>query len=67
MISIRVNDQLLDIQPDLNLLQLLEQLQFPQDGIAIAVNNSIVSQTLWAATTCSENDSLLIIQATQGG
>lgn len=67
MISIRVNDQLLEIQPDFNLLQLLEYLQFPHDGIAVAVNNTIVSKTLWAAKTFSENDSLLIIQATQGG
>lgn len=67
MITIRVNNQILDIQQDFNLLQLLEHLHITQDGIAVAVNNTIILKNLWVAKTFSENDSILIIQATQGG
>lgn len=67
MITIRVNEKSLEINNDFNILQLLEQTKSPQNGIAVAVNNTIVLKSLWKTTTLVQNDTILIIQATQGG
>ena len=67
MMTIKVNDEFLEIAKDFNILQLLKQINAPQDGIAVAINNSIVLKQIWASKTLSENDTVLIIQATQGG
>ena len=37
------------------------------EGIAVAVNNHIIPKTNWDNHAVSENDSLTIIRATQGG
>ncbi|CAM4104278.1 sulfur carrier protein ThiS [Flavobacterium antarcticum] len=67
MITIRVNDQILETQKECNLLQVLQILQISGDGIAIAVNETIVLKSRWSSTTLAQNDTLLIIEATQGG
>jgi sulfur carrier protein len=36
-------------------------------GIAVALNNRIIPQALWAETILTDKDSILIITATQGG
>lgn len=36
-------------------------------GIAVAVNNHVVPQSQWASTALQDQDSILIITATQGG
>lgn len=67
MITIKVNDQIIEIAKDFNILQLLQQLESPQDGIAVAINNSIVLKQHWSTRTLLDQDSVLIIKATQGG
>ncbi|QXP52117.1 MULTISPECIES: sulfur carrier protein ThiS [unclassified Cellulophaga] len=67
MISILVNEKPMRIQKNTNVLQLLEKLQTPQNGIAVALNNNIITKDFWKYEILDENDSLLIIQATQGG
>ncbi len=67
MIPIRVNEKFLEIKNGFNIQQLLEQINSPQDGVAVAVNNTIILKNLWESKTLSKNDNVLIIQATQGG
>ena len=67
MISITVNEKPIRIEKNTNVLQLLEKLQTPQNGIAVALNNTIITKDFWKNEILDENDSLLIIQATQGG
>jgi sulfur carrier protein len=43
------------------------QLLWEKQGIALAINDAIVSKTNWKNVLLSENDKLLIITATQGG
>lgn len=38
-----------------------------QTGIAVALNQEVVSKNQWSSTSLSENDQLIIITATQGG
>ena len=67
MITLLVNEKSIEINNDFNILQLLNQINSPQDGIAVAVNDIVVSKNLWESRTLLENDQVLIIQATQGG
>jgi sulfur carrier protein len=36
-------------------------------GVAVAVNEAVVPRSAWAHTVLANNDSILIITATQGG
>lgn len=55
-------------QPPASLEQLLLSENLKQEkGIAVALNNQVVSQKEWASTSLQPNDSILIITATQGG
>jgi sulfur carrier protein len=55
-------------QNQLTVQQLL-QLEIPgkQQGIAVAINNRVVSKAQWATTNICEQDQVIIIKATQGG
>jgi len=53
-------------------LQYLNQLLQDMDlleskGIAVAVNNKVISKLRWDAFQLTENDTITIIRATQGG
>lgn len=67
MITIHLNENAIEINRDFNILQLLEHINSPQNGIAVAINDSIVLKNSWTLKKLSENDKVLIIQATQGG
>jgi len=49
------------------LAALLEELNLPDSGIAIAVNDTVVSKKNWNTISLNERDKILIITATQGG
>ena len=49
------------------LLQLSQQLELPQAGIAVAVNNRMVPRSGWEHFVLHENDELIIIKAVCGG
>ncbi|OCA68555.1 thiamine biosynthesis protein ThiS [Chryseobacterium artocarpi] len=56
-----------DVLPE-NLEALLAmELPGKKKGIAVALNNRIVPLSAWAETSLNNNDSVLIITATQGG
>lgn len=67
MIRILVNHQPKEITDNSSLNLLLETLEISKDGIAIAINNEIITKTIWGSTILEENDTVTIIQATQGG
>jgi len=51
-----------------HLNQLLQELDLLESkGIAVAVNNKVVPKTSWNAFQLTENDTITIIRATQGG
>lgn len=66
--EITLNNQKLIISEEESLQDLVfAQLGEKQNGIAIAVNNAVVPKKDWSSTHLNENDSILIIKATQGG
>lgn len=64
---INVNNQPKEISKNSSITQLLKHLNQPENGIAVAVNNQIVTKTNWAIRQVVSGDNILIIQATQGG
>lgn len=50
-----------------NLKELSLELQLPERGVAVAVNNKMITRELWEATGLRENDAVVIIKAACGG
>lgn len=66
--TITVNDEAKSF-PDISTLQdLVESLGLVgKAGIAIAVNDAVVTRTSWLECQLGDSDRVTIIQATQGG
>jgi sulfur carrier protein len=47
--------------------ELLQELQFPTQGVAVAVNEAVVSRTQHATHQLHDGDRIEIIRAVQGG
>lgn len=65
---IYLNDSGFNIESNLPLAILLEQnFLNTKNGIAVAVNNKVVPKSEWGIYLLKENDTVLIIKASQGG
>lgn len=67
MITVNVNNTVQTFNSPSKLQDLLTQLNISDKGIAIAVNNQIVSKNDWNQRQLAEGENILIIRATQGG
>ena len=66
--EINLNDQQKQVANGITVQQLLDiEIPEKQKGIAVAINNSVVSKTNWSTTILNQHDNVLIIKATQGG
>ena len=65
--NIVVNHKKKTVAEAIALDSLLSDLNIEQQGIAVAINNQIITKSDWNNTTLKENDAITIIQATQGG
>lgn len=67
MITVNVNNQNHSFREPVKLLELLEQLGIKNSGIAVAIDNEVISIAQWATTPLINGNNVLIIQAAQGG
>ena len=67
MITVLVNEIRIEIEENTTISQLLQKTNTAINGIAIAINNKIVSKTNWETQQFNNNDNTLIIRASQGG
>lgn len=67
--ELKINNQTKQFQADALSIQALLDIEIPQkqNGIAVAINNSVVPKSNWNSHFLSETDDILIISATQGG
>ncbi|NAS31265.1 sulfur carrier protein ThiS [Flavobacteriaceae bacterium R38] len=65
--TISINNKQKNIQDTISLENLLESIDISPKGIAIALNNMVISKKDWKVTFLKEKDQVTIIQATQGG
>ena len=65
--EIIVNHEKKTISEATSLTVLLSGLDINTQGIAVAINNQIITKSDWNTTALKESDAVTIIQATQGG
>ena len=67
MITLNFNNQSITTEAKSLKDLLAEKSMAEKSGIAVAVNQIIIQKTNWDDTLLQQNDSILIITATQGG
>tara|TARA_B110000459_G_C16518369_1_gene451333 strand:- start:656 stop:859 length:204 start_codon:yes stop_codon:yes gene_type:complete len=67
MITVMVNESQMKVDEKTTLHLLFQKMGVSVNGIAIAVNDSIVTKDIWETKYLNQNDTILIIKATQGG
>lgn len=67
MITVTVNHNPKTVHVQTNLSLFLSELNISAEGIAVAVNNHVITKKDWKNTFLNQNDNITIIQATQGG
>lgn len=66
--EITVNQQKFTIQDSCTLQQMIATvINTPLNGVAIAVNQEIISKTDWNNYLLKPGDTIILIKATQGG
>lgn len=66
--EILLNNQTRAVSQNTSVQQLVDELVGEkQNGIAVAINNTVVPKTNWATHVLQTNDQVLLIKATQGG
>ena len=63
-----VHDEVLETKEKIHISELLESKGISNlNGIALAINDVVISKAYWHTTLLKEQDRILIIQASQGG
>ena len=67
--ELKINNQTKQLATDSLTVQTLLDLEIPekQNGIAVAINNTVIPKSNWNFHPIQETDDILIISATQGG
>lgn len=65
--NIVVNGEKKNIETELNLRELLEKLDLPNERIAVELNKQVVRKKDWNATEINEADNIEIIHFVGGG
>ena len=66
--EININNQIKSVSEQCSLQQLINEMNYGnQKGIAVAINNTVITKTDWQKYFLKQNDNVLIIKATQGG
>ncbi len=67
--ELKINNETKQFQLDSLTVQALLDLEIPlkQNGIAVAINNTVIPKSNWDSHCLLETDDILIISATQGG
>lgn len=67
--ELKINNQIKQFPLDSLTVQALLDLEIPekQNGIALAINNTVIPKSNWNTHLIQETDDILIISATQGG
>lgn len=65
--KVLVNNKEREINQESSIKDLATEMQLPEKGIAIAVNNKMVTRTEWANHLLKEGDTVVVIKAACGG
>lgn len=65
--QILINERSFELRGESSLADVLEQLNIPRKGLAVAVNSTVVPHDQWPSCALKENDVVMLIRASQGG
>lgn len=66
--EVLINNKSTSLPDDATLKEVLENMQLlNKGGIAVAINNTVITKNAWSSKILDNGDQILIIQATQGG
>jgi len=66
--NILINGQATDVAQNSTISDVLDHISQTQNGgIAVAINDMVVTKRKWATSQVAEGDKILIIKASQGG
>jgi sulfur carrier protein len=66
--NVKLNDEIQTVPSSASLMEVLRLSSLDEKkGIAVAINQVIVPRALWNKAPLQENDTITVIQATQGG
>jgi sulfur carrier protein len=64
--KVTVNDEAVEVDEPMTVAGLLERLGFPEKGIAVAVDWSVIPRSQWD-TTLADGAKVEVVTAVQGG
>jgi sulfur carrier protein len=67
MIKVSVNGEIKELEEGLNILQMIEALEYKTEGFAVAVNTTFVSIKAYDKTIINDGDNIDILAPVQGG
>jgi len=62
-----MNQKRLEVNSNTTIYQFLQQIDSSVNGVAVAINEQIVSKNNWQTQKLEDQDQVLVIQAVQGG
>jgi len=65
--KVKLNDKEYEISEGTTLKAFIENLGLKSQGIAIAINNEVVSKNMWSETILESNIEIMLIHAVSGG
>lgn len=66
--EITLNNRLTNVEENTSLATLVHSTHGENtNGIAVAINQTVVPKDAWTKTLLNQNDAIIIIKATQGG
>lgn len=65
--EVTVNNKLYAVQQGTTIAALLQFIQLPDKGLAVAINREVIPKPAWPQHLLQTADSITIIRATQGG
>jgi sulfur carrier protein len=67
MYDVWVNGEPTSVPPDRSVADLVREFSDRETGIAVAVNQNVLTRAEWAGTTLTDGDRVEIVSAVQGG
>lgn len=66
--KIKFNQQLITLTDEATLIDFLQTVNLHDSrGLAVAVNQKVITKTNWSTHLLKDQDDLMVIKATQGG
>lgn len=65
--KVKINQKEKDIRDSINIDELIEDQNISNSGLAVAVNQTIISKNEWHSYILKANDNIMIIRASHGG